>query len=77
MLEKKNSGLKPGIVYMPYILAETVSSINSGDLNPKLSIKSRYAVKNVNPNFFGYIRTTNLIRKMKIKKIFKIENPTD
>lgn len=77
MLGKKSSDIEPGIVWMPYILAETVSSINSGDLNPKLSIKSRYAVKNVNPNFFGYIRTTSLIRKMKIKKIFKIKNPTD
>ena len=77
MLGKKLNNIQSGYVFMPYILAETVSSINSGDLNPKLGIKSRYAVKNVNPNFFGFIRNTNLIRKMKIEKIFKIENPTD
>jgi hypothetical protein len=72
----KKNNLQPGIVYMPYVPAETVSTVN-GNFNPNLGIKSRYAVKTVNSNFYGYIRTTNLIRKVKIQNIFKIENPTD
>ena len=77
MLGKKSNNLQPGYVWMPYIPVETVSTVNSGNFNPKLGLKSRYSVTTVNPNFYGYIRTINLIRKMKIEKIFKIENPTD
>lgn len=76
MLGKKiNSSLQSGLVWMPYIPVQTVSTI-SGNFNPKLVLKSRYSVTTVNPNFYGYIRTTNLIRKMKIENIFKTENPT-
>ena len=76
MLGKKLNNIQSGYVFMPYIPVQTVSTITDS-FNPSLGIKSRYSVTTVNPNFYGYIRTINLIRKMKIEKIFKIENPTE
>ena len=76
MLGKKLNNIQSGYVFMPYIPAQTVSTITDS-FNPSLGLKSRYSVTTVNPNFYGYIRTITLIRKMKIEKIFKIENPTD
>lgn len=77
MLGKKLNNIQSGYVFMPYIPAQTIATVSNSNFNPKLGIKSRYSVTTVNPNFYGYIRTINLIRKMKIEKIFKIENPTD
>ena len=74
MLGKKTNSLQPGLIWMPYIPVQTVSTITDS-FNPRLGLKSRYSVKTVNPNFYGYIRTINLIRKMKIENIFKIEKP--
>ena len=75
MLGKKTSNLQPGLVWMPYIPVQTVSTITDS-FNPRLGIKSRYSTKTINSKYYGYIRTINLVRKDKIEKIFKIENPT-
>lgn len=75
MLGKKSNNLQPGLVWMPYIPVQKVSTFNSDNFNNKLGLKSRYSVKKVNPSYYGYIRTTNLIRKMKIENIFKIKKP--
>ena len=75
MLGKKTSNLQPGLVWMPYIPAQTIATISDSN-NPRLGIKSRYSKKTINSKYYGYIRTINLIRKDKIEKIFKIKNPT-
>lgn len=76
MLGKKTNSLQPGLVWMPYITSQTVSTITDS-FNPRLGLKSRYSVQTVNPKYYGYIRTINLIRKDKIGKIFKMKNPTN
>lgn len=41
---RKGDGNSPGLVFMPYLIAETVHTIAEGTMAPKLSIKSRYAL---------------------------------
>ena len=41
---RKGDGNSPGLVFMPYLIAETVSTIAEGTMAPKISIKSRYAL---------------------------------
>ncbi len=75
MLGKKSNKLEAGLVWMPYVVSESISTLSSSFNS--LSMKSRYATKMVNNSYYGFVRTTNLIRKRKIENIFKIENPTD
>jgi hypothetical protein len=41
---RKGDGNSPGLVFMPYLIAETVQTIAEGTMAPKLAIKSRYAL---------------------------------
>lgn len=41
---RKGDGNSPGLVFMPYIMAEAVSTIAEGSMAPKISVKSRYAL---------------------------------
>lgn len=77
MGKKTSNSLQPGLVWIPYIPIETVQSISNSNFTPRLSIKSRYSTKMVSSNYYGFIRTINLIRKSKIENIFKMKNPTD
>lgn len=40
---RKTSGKEPGLVFMPYILADTVSITAEGTMAPKMLVNSRYA----------------------------------
>lgn len=41
---RKGDGNSPGLVFMPYLMAESVSTIAEGTMAPKISVKSRYAL---------------------------------
>jgi len=41
---RKGDGNAPGLVFMPYLMAESVSTIAEGTMAPKISVKSRYAL---------------------------------
>jgi hypothetical protein len=41
---RKGDGNSPGVVFMPYILADTVSITTEGTMAPKMLVNSRYAI---------------------------------
>lgn len=41
---RKGDGNSPGVVFMPYLMAESVSTIAEGTMAPKIAVKSRYAL---------------------------------
>jgi len=41
---RKGDGNSPGIVFMPYLMAESVQTIAEGTMAPKIAVKSRYAL---------------------------------
>lgn len=66
MLLGKKSNNIPGIVWMPYIMAQTVSVVShagTSSFTPKKILSSRYSTITIKPK--------NSIRKDKIKKILK------
>jgi len=56
----------PGIVYVPYIMQTSTPAI-VGNFNPGMTMKSRYSTAPMK----------NWRRKSRIKKIYKIEKPTE
>lgn len=47
---RKGNGNEPGLVFMPYLMAESVQAIVEGTMSPKLAVMSRYAL--VEAGFF-------------------------
>lgn len=43
---RKGDGNSPGLVFMPYLMAESVETIAEGTMAPKLAVKSRFALVN-------------------------------
>jgi hypothetical protein len=43
-LGRKGDGNTPGLVFMPYVMADTVETIAEGTMAPKMQMKSRYAI---------------------------------
>ena len=43
-LGRKGDGNTPGLVFMPYVMADTVETIAEGNMSPKLQMKSRYQI---------------------------------
>lgn len=41
---RKSDGKTPGVIFMPYILADTVQTIVEGTMAPKLLVNSRFAI---------------------------------
>lgn len=41
---RKGDGNSPGLVFMPYIMAESVQTIAEGTMAPKIAVKSRFAL---------------------------------
>jgi len=41
---RKGDGNSPGLVFMPYLMAESVETIAEGTMAPKIAVKSRYAL---------------------------------
>lgn len=41
---RKGDGATPGLVFMPYLMAESVDTIAEGTMAPKIQIKSRYEI---------------------------------
>jgi len=41
---RKGDGNSPGLVFMPYLMAESVETIAEGTMAPKIAIKSRFAL---------------------------------
>ena len=41
---RKGNGKEPGLVFMPYLLADTVSITSEGTMAPKMLVNSRYAL---------------------------------
>ena len=56
---RKTSGKEPGLVFMPYILADTVSITAEGTMAPKMLVNSRYALVPVGffpeSQFFSFV----------------------
>lgn len=44
---RKGDGNSPGVVFMPYILADTVSITAEGTMAPKMLVNSRYAIADI------------------------------
>ena len=44
LIGRKGDGNTPGVVFMPYILADTVQTIVEGTMAPKLLVNSRFAI---------------------------------
>lgn len=45
--------LKPGLIFVPYLIAESIPVIISGTFSPKSLLKSRYATKMINNKFYS------------------------
>jgi hypothetical protein len=41
---RKGDGNSPGLVFMPYLMAESVETIAEGTMAPKIAVKSRFAL---------------------------------
>jgi hypothetical protein len=41
---RKSNGNDPGVIFMPYILADTVQTVAEGTMAPKLLVNSRFAI---------------------------------
>ena len=41
---RKGDGNSPGLVFMPYLMAESVQTIAEGTMAPKIAVKSRFAL---------------------------------
>ena len=41
---RKGDGNSPGVVFMPYLMAESVQTIAEGTMAPKIAVKSRFAL---------------------------------
>jgi hypothetical protein len=41
---RKGDGNGPGLVFMPYLMAESVQTIAEGTMAPKVAVKSRFAL---------------------------------
>jgi len=41
---RKGDGNSPGLVFMPYLMAESVQTIAEGTMAPKVAVKSRFAI---------------------------------
>lgn len=41
---RKGDGNSPGLVFMPYLMAESVQTIAEGTMSPKIAIKSRFSI---------------------------------
>ena len=44
---RKGSGNEPGVVFMPYILADQMQLIAEGTMAPKMLVNSRYAIADI------------------------------
>lgn len=44
---RKGSGNEPGVVFMPYILADQIQLIAEGTMAPKMLVNSRYAIADI------------------------------
>ena len=44
LVGRKGDGNGPGLVFMPYLMAESVQTIAEGTMAPKVAVKSRYAL---------------------------------
>lgn len=44
LIGRKGDGNGPGLVFMPYLMAESVQTIAEGTMAPKVAVKSRYAL---------------------------------
>ena len=44
LVGRKGDGNSPGLVFMPYLMADSVETIAEGTMAPKIAIKSRYAL---------------------------------
>lgn len=44
LVGRKGDGNGPGLVFMPYLMAESVETIAEGSMAPKVAVKSRYAL---------------------------------
>ena len=53
LIGRKGDANSPGLIFMPYLMAESVQTIAEGTMAPKIAIKSRYAL--VEAGFFPQI----------------------
>jgi hypothetical protein len=53
VIGRKGDANSPGLVFMPYLMAESVQTIAEGTMAPKIAVKSRYAL--VEAGFFPQI----------------------
>lgn len=44
LVGRKSDGSTPGVVFMPYILADTIQTVVEGTMAPKLLVNSRFAI---------------------------------
>lgn len=44
LIGRKGNGQEPGLVFMPYLMAESVETIAEGTMAPKLAVKSRFGL---------------------------------
>ena len=44
LIGRKGNGQEPGLVFMPYLMAESVETIAEGSMAPKLAVKSRFGL---------------------------------
>ena len=60
---RKSDGNTPGVIFMPYILADTVQTIVEGTMAPKLLVNSRFAIVDAGmhpeQNYFTFMVDTD------------------
>ena len=60
---RKSDGNTPGVVFMPYILADTIQIIAEGTMAPKMLVNSRFAIVDAGfhpeQNYFTFMVDTD------------------
>lgn len=65
LIGRRTDGTRPGVIFMPYILCETVSIIAEGTMSNKMLMNSRYAVAEIGfypeQQYYAFRITGNLL----------------
>ena len=66
--------MNKGVIYLPYMLAQSVPIVVEGNFASKTLVKSRYSLSNVNSGNYSTIQIEDYVLTERRKKLQKIIN---
>lgn len=66
--------MNQGIIFLPYIMAQSPPIIVDSNFATKMLVKSRYKLTSVNSNYYGAIQIEDYVLTERRKKLEKIIN---